>query len=492
MRFLRTTFLLLWAVGLGLLVSCAGQAPGLELDPGADPVTRLRQQGDSEFAKMHWRGWKNAAACYEQALARIDEEALRRKLFMAYVLLSLRETELHYRDESWLKKAEALRPNLPENPFTAYLAVAQKKFYAHPLNPGGFAHKTLELEKYPVPRDTASALTHYLHLLFLRLVTDRATTEKYLKEETEFLRMYGDSNLAVFLRPYTPLEMNEKLAAFPDFAEMVMLRGDWHNSGKQYQAALADYQQAVKIMPVLFKACNAMATLCYSLEEFEQALIYYGQTLEIFALDPTALFGRAICLSELRRFDESDRALKAMIQQQSFYHGEANYYLARNSYYRDRREDARSYLDLAAAYIPDSPEMNMLSGLLYLEHGRPGPASANFRKALEQQPLMAEAWFYLGQAALLDKNSREARAHFQEAVGNFRRELDAFDAKLAEMKKRMGSDIFQQNYYARRLRQRAEYARDATARLLPLRRAYRKPPLSGLGELLAALSKEPE
>jgi tetratricopeptide (TPR) repeat protein len=478
-------------VALCFLISCAGQAPEPRLDSSAALVFQLRQQGDAEFAKMHWRGWKNAVAFYQKALVMKDEPELRQKLFTVYILLSLREIELFYRDESWLQKAEELLPLVPAAPFTAYLAVAQKKFYVHPLNPGGFAHITLELKKYPVPRETGSALPQYLYLQFLRLVTTSGTAETYIGEEKEFLKLHGDSNLAAFLRLYTPMEMDEKLTAFPDFAEMVMLRGDWNSTGKKYQAALADYQRAVEIMPVLYKARNAMATICYSLEEYEQALLYYGQTLEIFSLEPTALFGRAICLSELRRYEESDRAFREMIEKQTFYHGEANYYLAKNSYYRNRPEETRSYLNLASAYIPDSPEMNMLSGLLYLSQGQTGQAVSAFRKVLEQQPLMAEAWYSLGQSALLEKKKGEARSYLQTAIENYRRELGDFDAKLSTLSREEESDLYRRNYYLKRLRQRAEYTHALIGRLLPLQKTFRKPPLTGLKELLAELDASP-
>lgn len=454
-------------------------------------AARLRQQGDSEFAKMHWRGWANAVDYYQQALAKRDDPELRQRLFTTYILLSLRETEMLFRDESWLQKAEKLLPEIPVVPFTAYLAIAQKKYFVHPLNPGGFAHKTLELEKYPLPRDTGSALTNYFYLLLLRLITGRDTIEKYIAEEKEFLNLYGDSNLAVYLRSYAPGEMEGKLLAFPDFAEMVMLRGDWRNSCKKYQAALADYQRAVEIMPVLYKARNAMAAICYSMEEYGQALLYYGQTLEIFPLEPTALFGQAICLSELRRFEESDRALRAMIEKQTFYHGEANYYLAKNSYFRNRPEETRSYLNLAAAYIPDSPELNMLSGILYLSQGKFGQATNAFRKVLEQQPLMAEAWYSLSQADLQEKKNRDARSHLQTAIENFRRELGAFDSRLTAMSREEGSDSYQKNYYLKRSRQRADYTYELIGRLTPLQRTFRKPPLTGLKELLAELAASP-
>ncbi len=281
---------------------------------------------------MHWRGWKNAAGLYEESLAKRDDPELRQRLFTTYVLLSLRESELRFRDESCLHKAEGLLLRIPALPFTGYLAIAQKKHYAYPLHPGGFLHETLEPEKSPLPRDTRSSLSHYLYLQFLSLGTTSDSIATYLGEEKEFFKLHGDSNLAVLLRPYTPQVMDEKLAAYPDFAEMYMLRGNWHNAGKKYQMAMADYQRAVEVMPGLYKACNAMATLCYLLEEYEQALQHYGETLEINPLEPAALFGRGICLSELGRLDESDRALHEMVQKQSFYHGEANYYLAKNSY----------------------------------------------------------------------------------------------------------------------------------------------------------------
>lgn len=491
MNSLIRRFYQLWIVVLCFMAFCTGPRTEPQLDAEAELFSQLRQQGDAEFAKMHWRGWKNAAGFYEEALAKRDEVELRQRLFTAYILLSLRETELFFRDESWLQKAEELLPRVPEMPCTAYLAIAQKKFYVHALNPGGFAHKTLELEKYPLSRETGSALSHYLYLLFLRLVAGRDSTAKLINEENEFRRLYGNSNLAVYLSSNTPQEMAEKLAAFPDFAEMVMLRGNWHNTGKKYQAALADYQRAVEIMPVLYKARNAMATLCYSLQEYEQALLYYGQTLEIYPLEPAALFGRAICLSELRRYDESDRALREMIEKQSFYHGEANYYLAKNSYYRNRPEETRSYLNLAAAYIPDSPELNMLSGLLYLDRGQPGRAALDFSKVLEQQPQHAEAWYFLGQVARQENKFREARSHFLSAIENFRRELEDFDAKLATMSREEGTDQYRRNYFLKRQRQRNEYAREAIGRLALLQKTFRKPPLPGLRELLAELAVPP-
>lgn len=481
----------LWIVGLCCLASCAGPRLGPRFDSDAAQATQLRQQGDNEFAKMHWRGWKNAAGYYQEALARRDEPELRQRLFTVCILISLRETEMFFRDESWLKKAEELLPQIPAAPFTAYLAIAQKKYFAHSLNPGGFAHKTLELEKYPLARETEPPLHHYLYLQFLGLNATSDMIEKFIGEKNEFLKLHDDSNLAVFMRLYTPQEMDEKLASFPDFAEMYKLRGDWRNSGKKYQAALADYQRAAEAMPVLYKARNAMATLCYSLQEYEQALLHYGQTLEIFPLEPTALFGRAICLSELRRYDESDRALREMIEKQSFYHGEANYYLAKNSYYRQRPEETRSYLALAAAYIPDSPEMNMLSGLLYLDRGQPDRAALDLRKVLEQEPDHAEAWFFLGLAALQEKKIRAARSYFQAAIENFSRELGNFDARLAEMKAKEESDPYQRNYYLKRQRQRSAYVREAIERLAPLQKTFPKPSLLGLRKLLAALAAPP-
>jgi tetratricopeptide (TPR) repeat protein len=462
------------------------------LDPAAAAASSLRQQGDAEFAKMHWCGWKNAADLYQKALIKRDEPELRQRLFSAYILLSLRETELSFQNESWVQKAEKLLPQLTAEPFDTYLAMAREELSHISLVRSGYTMPwKSELEKKTLSGIPKTAMSDYLRLRLQQLITDRDHVEKLIAEKNEFRRLHGDSNLAVYLRSWTLQEMDEKLAAYPEFAEMVMLRGDWHNSGKQYQEALADYQQALEAMPVLFKASNAMATLYYSLEEYEQALPQYKRTLQIVPLEPTALFGCAICLSEMKRYDESDRVLNEMIAQQSFYHGEANYYLAKNSYYRQRPEETRSYLNRAAAYIPDSPEMNMLSGLLYLDHGQPGQAATDFQKVLEQQPDHAEAWYFLGQAALQEKKLKEARSHFLKAVANFRREWDDFNAKLMKMNREKDADTYQRNYYVKRKRQREEYAREAIERLTPLQKTFRNPLLAGLRELLAALAAPP-
>jgi tetratricopeptide (TPR) repeat protein len=492
MSFSTKSFFLPWAMLVFLPASCARPGLGPKYDPGAVQASKLQQQGDVEFAKMHWRGWENAAAFYEEALAASDEAELRQKLITACILLSLRETELSFPNGSWIKKAEELLPHVQAEPNSTYLALAREKLRHLTLSRGvPVAPGVPELGKNTWPRESGSALSHYLYVQFLQLVSDRDTIERYIAEENEFRRLHGNSNLAVFLRSWTPEEMDEKLAAFPDFAEMYKLRGDWRNSGKKYRAALADYQRAMEAMPVLFKASNAMGTLWYSLEEYEQAQLQYGRTLEIVPLEPTALFGRAICLSELRRYEESDQALREMIEKQTLYHGEANYYLAKNSYYRQRWTETRSYLDLAAAYIPDSPEMNMLSGLLYLDQGQTGKAELDFRKVLEQQPQHAEAWYFLGQAAYQEKKTREARQNFQAAIENFRRELANFDARLAKLKSEAGTDLYQQNYFMRLRRLRSAYTRQAFGRLTLLQKIFKKPLLSGLRELLADLAAAP-
>lgn len=489
MQFISRRLCPLWITVLCFTAACSCQPSIQQVNVYTASAARLLQQGDAEFAKMHWSGWEKAAGYYRETLGQLDDPEVRQRLFITYILLSLRETELFIQNESWLQKAEELLPRVPAVPFSAYLAVAQEKLHNVLLNRSGYtSHWAPNLEKNPLPAETASALSHYLYLQYLRPITTQNTTEKYIKAEKEFQQLHGDSNLAVFSRSYMPQEMDEKLVAFPDFAEMYMLRGDWYRAEKKYQAALADYQQAVERMPPLFKARNAMATLFYSLEEYGQALFHYEKTLGICPLEPAALFGRGICLSELRRFDESNQALREMIEKQTFFHGEAYYYLAKNNYYRQRPNETRSFITQAASFIPDSPELNMLSGLLYLDRGRPDQAEVDFRKVLEQQSHHAEAWYFLGQAALQEKNYPEARAHFQSAIENFDREVRKFDEKLAAMSHEQDTDSHQRDYFLKRQHQRSEYVLELRERLEGLQKIFKKPLLPGLRKLLGYLA----
>jgi tetratricopeptide (TPR) repeat protein len=491
-QFLSKRFFLLWLAVICFMAACSCQQSIPQLNVHSALDARLLQQGDAEFVKMHWNGWEKAARYYQETLVQRDDQNVRQRLFSAYILLSLRETELSIRNESWLQKAESLLPKVTAAPFSAQLALAREKMRQISLFRGGYTTQGApELEKTPIDRDYSSALSNYLYLIYLRLITTRDTTAEYIEAEKQFQRLHGNSNLAIFFRSYTLSEMDENLAAFPDFAEMYMLRGDWYRAEKNYQAALADYQQAVGRMPVLFKARNAMATLWYSLEDYEQALFHYEKTLEICPLEPAAMFGRAICLSELRRFDESDQALREMIAKQTFFHGEAFYYLAKNCYYRQRPDEVRNYIKQAAAFIPDSPDLNMLSGLLYLDRGQPGQAAVDFRKVLEQQPQHAEAGYFLGQAALQEKKYPESRINFQAAIENFDREIKKFDDKLAVMSREQNTDPHQRAYFLKSRRQRAGYVIELRERLTGLQKKFAKTPLPALRELLNYLADLP-
>jgi tetratricopeptide (TPR) repeat protein len=478
----------LWVAFLCFTTACSLR-PKPQADPQKALATQLLEQGNAEYAKMHWCGWQKAAGHYERLLGCGENHEVRQRLFLACILLSLREAELQVPNESWLRKAERWLPGLPADPFSAYMSVAREKMRSILLFRSGSARRSApDLGKIPLAVDTASPVSHFLYLQHLSLITGSDSTARYITAENEFKKLHGDSNLAVFLSLYTQPEMDEKLAACPDFAEMYFLRGNLLQNGKNYQAALADYQRAVEIMPIFFKARNAMATLCYSLEEYEQALAHYRQTLEIFPLERTALFGQGICLSELQRYEQSDQALSEMVAKQSFYHGEANYYLARNSFYRQRPAETRSYLDLAAAYIPDAPELHMLSGLLYLQQGPLNSAEADFRKVLEKDPRQGEAWFYLGQTVLRMKKIGEARAYFKTSIECFDREVRDFDAKLAVMGRERDAGGQQRQLYLKKQRRRADYVRDLEGRLVGLQKTFDKPPLPGLRELLAYLA----
>ncbi|HNX98699.1 MAG TPA: hypothetical protein PKK12_13565 [Candidatus Aminicenantes bacterium] len=91
-------------------------------------------------------------------------------------------------------------------------------------------------------------------------------------------------------------------------------------------------------MPFLTRPLVQIGSICLRWEDEEAALASYRAALEIEPLLPTALFGQAVCLISLGRLDEADAVLATMLGKQTFYHGEANYYLARNQYQRGRQD----------------------------------------------------------------------------------------------------------------------------------------------------------
>jgi len=78
-----------------------------------------------------------------------------------------------------------------------------------------------------------------------------------------------------------------------------------------------------------------------------------------------------------------------------YYRGEANYYKAYNYHLKNEPRRARELINIAKQDLPQSEEINYLSGLLYFNAGQLDAAKTDFEKAARQGK-NCYAYHYLG------------------------------------------------------------------------------------------------
>ncbi len=426
---------------LGLLsfFGCGTKIPAPQTAPAARPeeFRLLVEQGAREFAKMYWAGWKNAAGFYEKALGLRSDASVRQKLFDSLLLTLLRELELNHSDEALFDKIKALLPSLPARGNGALFPFVEMMFRQSSSKLSDrMAIAAAEWNKFktsPIPDDPTRDWKSYIHLV---LVERWREFEEARQAENDFLKRFTDTHLARFVdrSRLSEQQLDQLLAENPDFYELLLLRAANGLAVKKFQSAARDFLAALAAMPFYTEGYISLGNLYLRLDDEEQALAYYEDALKQAPTSGVALFGKGVCLSNLGRLDESSAVLKQTIEKQIFYHGEAYYYLAKNLYLQNRKQECRGFSESARSYIPDSVELNLLSGILYLEASQWPEAERDLRRVLEQNSQVADAHFYLGQIAWRAGKKSDAPDHFLKAARCLRQEA----ASLAQRREEIG------------------------------------------------------
>ncbi|MBE9071618.1 tetratricopeptide repeat protein [Microcystis sp. LEGE 08355] len=137
--------------------------------------------------------------------------------------------------------------------------------------------------------------------------------------------VYLDGDLDTY-QQFTPQQRQEKLAEIKAYlsdspsldpvqaSELWHEKGLIHQMGKEYEEAIASYDQALEFKPDYPDAWNNRGVALYNLGRFEEAIASYDRALEFKPDYHQAWFIRGVALNNLRRFEEAiasyDRALE--------------------------------------------------------------------------------------------------------------------------------------------------------------------------------------
>jgi superkiller protein 3 len=229
------------------------------------------------------------------------------------------------------------------------------------------------------------------------------TKQELLEQEASRILQEGDYDKYCSLTPESQiqkvLEIQELLAEnYLQPSEKARLQfelGILLAAAKEYEAAVASYDQALKIKPDYHEAWNNRGGALWNLGRLEEAVASYDQALKIKPNYHDAWYNRGVALFDLGRLEEAvacyDQTLKIKPDDhQAWYNrGVALGNLG-------RLEEAVACYDQALKIKPDKHEAWNNRGNALGNLGRLEEAVASFDQALKIKPDKYEAWYNRG------------------------------------------------------------------------------------------------
>ncbi|NMG09208.1 tetratricopeptide repeat protein [Brasilonema sp. UFV-L1] len=249
------------------------------------------------------------------------------------------------------------------------------------------------------------------------------TIPEVVEQESNRLLLEGDYEKYLQLSPEQKIE---KVLEFQDLlaeqhqtesrkASLLLELGNLLAAAKEYEAAIASYDQALKFKPDDDSAWNNRGIALGNLGHNQEAVASFDQALKIKPDYDSAWNNRGVALSDLGRYEEAvasfDQALKIKPDDDSAWYnrGVALQNLG-------RYEEAVASFDQALKIKPDDDSAWYNRGVALSDLGRYEEAVASFDQALKIKPDYDSAWNNRGIALGNLGHNQEAVASFDQAL----------------------------------------------------------------------------
>jgi tetratricopeptide (TPR) repeat protein len=217
--------------------------------------------------------------------------------------------------------------------------------------------------------------------------------QELVAQASERLILEGDYEKYLDLTPKERnqriLEIQELLAEeyqTPDYkAKLLFERGILLYAAKEYEAAIASYDQALKFKPDKHEAWNNRGIALGNLGRLEEEIASYDQALKFKPDDHQAWNNRGIALGNLGRLEEAiaayDQALKFKPDDHQAWNNRG---IALGNL--GRFEEAIAAYDQALKFKPDEPNNWYNKACAYALHGNIALAIENLQQAISLNP----------------------------------------------------------------------------------------------------------
>ncbi|MEH2094574.1 hypothetical protein CDG77_32125 [Nostoc sp. 'Peltigera membranacea cyanobiont' 213] len=267
-------------------------------------------------------------------------------------------------------------------------------------------------------------------------VFELPTTPEVIEQESNRLLLEGDYKEYLKLSHEQKIEkiieiqdlLTEKHKPDNSQASLLFKLGNLLFAAKEYEQAIASYDQALKIQPDHYKTwIYRGAVLCDYLQRFEEAIASFDQALKIKPDDEKGWYNRSIALNNSGRYEEAlvsyDQALHIKPDDDKAWESRGNVL-----WILERYEEALASNDQALQIKPDNHTIWHNRGIALKDLGRNEEAIASFDQALEFQPNDYHAWSNRGialrnlgqyeEAIASDDQALKINSNYYEAWNN--------------------------------------------------------------------------
>lgn len=449
--------------------------------------------GDQAFNHSHLRGWRDAAAHYQLALAAAPNPELRLKLFLTLALQAIREKEEAILNPAVYRQLDDLALSRRECQAKPQLLLLQQ--YLTEIRKAPFlrenARHQRSIRRIYIPREpfaiqnSPQDLWLYLHLLHYYSCDPRRPDEEYH-------RIYRDNQIPALLEKFRRhplfiysnfgqcgLDYSEIKKQFPGFAEMSQRHADGLFRKRQYSGAIRAYHEALRLIPDYSSAWTSLGNIFHLMvKNHETASEFYDKALAVDPTRPMALFGKGVSLHYLEKYRESLQTLDYMLMNNTPYRGEALYFKAYNHYKLHDIPAMTKALEQAFRSMPDPAAAHELMALALMDGKKYIEAENHLLAAIRdgENASAANALYLMGRLCLRIRNWNffhyftQAEKAYRSGLQNQRREMDEIKGLDvdAHIKKWMMEDR------ARKFRDQREMAESQMALMREVLAANRK------------------
>jgi tetratricopeptide (TPR) repeat protein len=363
------------------------------------PPVGLQGVADSSVRDGCYTCLLKARDDYERLLGDCNSSDLLVRLFETQLLVALRERELAIDEKASIRVAEQLAARLPATAnasrYLGMVAAIRPDFEGMGNSPVARASEEgIRAELAWLTRSPSSNLLDE----YLRVALECELQDTALPDANAAAVPLLQYRQALCGTAVNVPAMHQVRGRVPEFYEAVVFSARALASpelGLDHGETLRLLTLAQERLPRSTTVAYQLAVVANAAGQCERAERHYSEALSLRPAHQGARLGRAICLSQLGRYEEAIADASVIIDADGRSSGEALYWRAWSRYRTQSVSEARADVD-KAKQTHRTPTTLMLAGLIEMDQSDLGLAHDDLQEAVSSSPAYCQARWQLG------------------------------------------------------------------------------------------------